>query len=89
MRVSLQGTLGQTVRISGEIREASLSDVYTRIEQLRRLNDGVARTLDLEDDLTPTFNAKLTDPEYELAVGDWFNTGRCYVPYSMTFLEVA
>ena len=89
MRVSLQGTLGQTVRISREIREDSLSDVYTRIEQLRRLNDGVARTLDLEDDETPTFNAKLTDPGYALSADDWFNTGRCYVPYTVTFLEVA
>jgi hypothetical protein len=76
------------VRISGEIREDSLSDVYTRIEQLRRLNDGVARTLDLEDDETPTFNAKMVDPGYVLSVGDWFNTGRSYVPYSVTLLKV-
>jgi len=89
LRVSLQGTLGQTVRISGEIREASLSDVYTRIDQLRRLNDGVGRTLDLEDGETSTFNAKLADPGYALSADDWFNTGRCYVPYTVTFLKVA
>ena len=81
--------LGRAVKVTGEIRESSIENGHMRVTQLRRLNDGVARTLDLEDDETPTFNAKLTDPEYELAVGDWFNTGRCYVPYSMTFLEVA
>ena len=82
-------THGRTLNITGEIRETSLSDVYMRIDQLRRLNDGTSRSLDLQDGQMDVFNAKLVDPEYDLAVGDCFNTGRCYVPYTVTFLEVA
>jgi hypothetical protein len=82
-----QTTLGQTATVTGEIRESSISDVYTRIEQLRRLNDGVARLLDLEDGETPTFNAKLIDPEYQLNVETWID-GDYRVPYSLSLLEV-
>jgi hypothetical protein len=83
-----QADLGQTVKISGEIRAVSISDVHSAIEQIRSLNDGTARTFDLEDGETAPSSAQLTDPEYELSVGNWFNTGPCYVPYSVTFLEV-
>ena len=84
-----QTTLGQTAIVSGEIRESNISTVFTRIEQLRRINDGVTRVLDLEDGETVPFNAKMIDPGYVLSVGDWFNTGRSYVPYNVTLLEVA
>ncbi len=83
-----QADLGQTVRLTGEIRANSLDDVHSAIEQIRVLNDGTGRSLDLEDGETAPFDALLTDPEYDLQVGDWSNTGRCYVPYSVTLLEV-
>jgi len=51
--------------------------------------DDESRLFDLEDGETATFNAKMIDPEYVLSVGDWFNTGRSYVHYSVTLLEVA
>ena len=83
-----QATLGQRVELIGEIRESTISDAALKIEILRRLNDGVARTLDLQDGTTPTFNALLTDPEYSILTGRWFS-GKYRVPYSLTFLEVA
>jgi hypothetical protein len=83
-----QADLGQTVRLTGEIRADTLDDVHSAIEQIRTLNDGTGRSLDLEDGETAPFDALLTDPEYDLQVGDWSNTGRCYVPYSVTLLEV-
>lgn len=82
-------TLGRTLRISGEIREVSLSNLYMRIEQLRRLNDGVARSLDLEDGTTSTFDAKLVDPEYTLGVSDHWFEGKYHAPYMVSLLEVA
>lgn len=84
-----QTTRGQTVKVSGEIRADSMSEVAFWIELLRRLADDETRLLDFEDDTTSSFNAKMVDPGYALSVGDWFNTGRSYVPYSVTFLEVA
>ena len=80
--------LGQTARVTGEIRADTLDDVHSAIEQIRALNDGIGRSLDLEDGETVPFDAMLTDPEYEWSVGDWFNTGRCYIPYALTFLQV-
>ena len=84
-----QTTKGRTVTVSGEIRADSMSEVAFWIELLRRLADDTERVFDLEDRETATFNAKMIDPEYILSAGDWFNTGRCYVPYTVTFLEVA
>jgi hypothetical protein len=84
-----QTTKGRTVTVSGEIRADSMSEVAFWIELLRRLCDDESRLFDLEDGETATFNAKIIDPGYVLSVGDWFNTGRWYVPYSVTFLEVA
>ena len=80
-------TMGRSLRISGEIREDTISDAALKIEMIRRLNDGSARLVDLEDGETPAFNALLADPEYELAVEDWF-TDDYRVAYSLTFLEV-
>jgi len=80
-------TLGQTVSLTGEMRESTLSDLYTRIEQFRRLNDGLARTLDLGDDETPTFSAKLVDMAYDLYTEAWA-AGDYRAPYSVSFLEV-
>ena len=54
-----QSDMGHTVIIKGEIRSTNIADVYTRIEQIRRMNDGVARTLDLQDGTTAAFNAKM------------------------------
>lgn len=84
-----QAAQGRTLRISGEIRESAIDEVYLRIDTIRRLNDGVTRTLDLEDGETEAFNAKLVDLGYELRAGDWCNMGRCYVPYTVNLLEVA
>ena len=84
-----QTTRGRTVSVSGEIRADSISEVAFWIELLRRLADDTERLFDLEDGETGAFNAKLVDPGYELRAGDWFNTGRCYVPYTVTLLEVA
>jgi hypothetical protein len=80
--------LGQTARVTGEIRADTLDDAHSAIEQIRALNDGVGRSLDLDDGETAPFDAMLTDPEYEWSVDDWFNTGRCYLPYTLTFLQV-
>jgi hypothetical protein len=84
-----QTTQGRRVTISGEIRVPTIGEVAFWIELLRRLADDETRLLDFEDDTTSSFNAKMVDPGYALSVGDWFNTGRCYVPYTVTFLEVA
>jgi hypothetical protein len=83
-----QTTLGQTAIVSGEIRDPAISNVFARIEQLRHLNDGVTRLLDLEDGETVPFNAKLVDPSYALDVADWV-TNDYRVPYWVTLLEVA
>ena len=84
-----QTTKGRTVTISGEIRAYSMSEVAFWVELLRRLCDDESRLFDLEDGETAAFNAKMIDPGYVLSVGDWFNTGRSYVPYRVTLLEVA
>jgi hypothetical protein len=62
-----QTTKGRTVTVSGEIRVTTISEAAFWIELLRRLADDTARLLDLEDDETPTFNAKLVSPQYTLA----------------------
>jgi CHAD domain-containing protein len=85
--------LGRTVQVSGEIRETTLDILASDIEQLRSLNDGTARSLDLQDG-TAAFNSQLTDPTYELAAENWFcnadmASGRFTVPYQITFLEVS
>jgi len=84
-----QTTRGRTVTVSGEIRADSISEVAFWIELLRRLADDTKRLFDLEDGETGPFNAKLVNPAYELGAGDWYNTGRCYVPYTVRLLEVA
>jgi len=55
-----------------------------RIEQLRRLNDGITRVLDIQDATTPAMNAKLVSPEYAFSVGLWPKR----VPYAVSFVEV-
>ena len=78
-------TLGRTIRLRGEVREATVSDAALRLEFLRRLNDGVSRLLDLEDG-GATMSVQLVDPEYSLLVGLW--VGSSYrVPYAVAFLE--
>lgn len=84
-----QTTKGRTVTVNGEIRTDSISEAAFWIELLRRLADDTERLFDLEDGETAAFNAKLVDPSYVLEAGNWFNTGRCYVPYSVSLLEVA
>ena len=84
-----QTTRGRAVRVSGEIRADSISEIAFWIELLRRLADDTERLFDLEDGGTEAFKAKLVDPAYELRAGDWSNTGRCYVPYTARLLEVA
>ena len=79
--------LGQSFILTGEIRETTIDAVYTQIERIRRLNDGAARSLDLEDGNT-TITSKLTDPSFNFAAENWF-TGKYHVPYQVTFLEVA
>ena len=81
-----QSDMGHTVIIKGEIRSTDIADVYTRIEQIRRMNDGIARTLNLQDGNTAAMTAKLVNPEYTFRVGDWF-ADRFYIPYTVTFLE--
>jgi hypothetical protein len=82
-----QTTLGRTVRVNGEIRCSTISEVGFWIELLRRLADDTVRLFDLEDGETSTFNAKLVDPAYVLGAEDWIaNDYR--VPYSMILLEV-
>jgi hypothetical protein len=76
--------LGQEVRVSGEIRETTISEVFHVIERIRRFCDGTARELDIQDATTPPFNALLADPEFEFNVELW---GR--VPYTVTLLQVA
>jgi hypothetical protein len=83
--------LGRTLRLSGEIRETDADTVRLKIDEIRALVDGIARSLDLEDGTTP-FNALLADPEYTFE--EWYENarfsanGKFYVPYTLTFLEV-
>ena len=81
--------LGQTILIRGEIRESNIVMAASKMSTIETLNDGVVRSLDLADGTTPVMNAMLVDPHFTLQVGYWFNESRCYVPYSVTFLEVA
>ena len=78
--------LGQSFIITGEIRETTIDDAYLAIEAIRTLNDGTTRTVDLEDG-TATVDGKLTDPSFNFAAENWFS-GKCDVPYQVTFLEV-
>jgi len=94
--------LGRTVRVSGEIRETNLDDLREAIDELRSLC-GLIRSwgtatypemqLDLEDG-TGTFWVYVADPEYELAVEGilldaiFSATGKFYVPYTLSLLEV-
>lgn len=82
-----QATLGRTVAISGQIRESTISAAYTRIEQIRRMNDDVGRTFTLNDGTTEPFTGKLTDPSFTFNVEDWFD-GKYWVDYSLNVLEV-
>lgn len=79
--------LGLTVTLTAEIRESTRSNAALKIEMIRRLNDGVARVLDLQDGETLQINAKLLDPQYELNTQTWFE-GERQVPYSVRFLQV-
>ena len=83
-----QTTKGRTLTLYGEIRVTTISEVAFWIELLRRLADDNERLVDLEDEETETFNAKLVDPSYVLDVEDRVvNDYR--VPYSVALLEVA
>jgi hypothetical protein len=66
-----QTTLGRVITVSGEIRETEAGVVSATIQDIRDLNDGVARSLDLEDGDTAAFYAFLTDPEFELNAENW------------------
>jgi hypothetical protein len=85
--------LGRTVKLDGEIRETDTDTVRTTIDEIRALVDGASRLLDLEDGTT-TFDALLADPEYTLDVEGWLESnmfsvsGKFYVPYSLSLLEV-
>jgi hypothetical protein len=83
-----QTTLGRTVRVNGEIRCTTISEVTFWIELLRRLADDTTRLFDLEDGETSSFNAKLVDPAYVLSAEDW-SANDYRVPYSVTLLEVS
>lgn len=74
-----KANLGQTVKVTGEIRASTIDSAYNQIEQIRALNDGAARVFDLEDVTTPPFNAKLVDPEYEITVAQW-TSSKYHVP---------
>jgi len=82
-----QTTRGRTLKVAGEIRATTISDIAFWVELFRRLADDTARLLDLEDGETDTFNAKLVDPAYAVDVGAWFS-GKYHVPYSVSLLEV-
>jgi hypothetical protein len=77
--------IGQTITLIGEIRETAIDQAYLQIERIRRLNDGVARTLDLEDNVTPTFNAKLGTIEANWTAED----GLERVSYQAAFYETS
>jgi hypothetical protein len=84
--------LGRTIKLDGEIRETTIDAALSAIEQIRTLNDGVARSLVLEDG-TAAFNAQLVDPIYDLSVENWLQnpdilSGKFTVPYSVVLLEV-
>jgi len=89
-----EAELGRTIQVSGEIRETTIDAVASDIETIRSLNDGTARTLDLQDG-TATFYALLTDPAYTLSTDGWYeaalfsNAGRFTVPYTVTFLQTS
>jgi hypothetical protein len=86
--------LGRTIRISGEIRETNIDQVAADIEQIRSLNDGTPRQVDLQDG-NGIFHAQLTDPTYELSTDGWHLTsfysiaGKFVVPYSVTLLQMS
>jgi len=82
-----QADLGQTVRVSGEIRETTIDGAHAVMQAIRALNSGVDDAFDLEDGETPAIEALLTDPEFILDVESWFN-GKYWIAYSLTFLEV-
>lgn len=83
-----QATLGRTLSVTGQIRESTISGAYTRIEQIRRMNDDVGRTFDLGDGETEAFTGKLVDPAFTFNVDDWHNA-KYWVDYSLNILEVA
>jgi len=80
-------SLGESELIVGEIRETIISVAAAKMEMLRRLCDGTARILDFEDG-SASFNALLSDPEFELDVEDWF-AGKYQVAYRIRFLKTA
>jgi hypothetical protein len=80
--------LGQTVNVSGEIRESTITMASLRIDQLRRFNDGETRIFDLQDGETTPFNAKLVDPTY-VFLPEYWRRNSYRVPYSVILLEVA
>jgi len=69
-----QATLGRVVTVSGEIRETNVLSVSDTMQDIRDLNDGTVRSLDLEDGDTTAFNALLANPEFELNVENWLTS---------------
>jgi hypothetical protein len=86
--------LGRTIRVSGEIRETTIDQVASDIEQIRSLNDGTARQVDLQDG-SGIFYAQLTDPTYELSTDGWHLSSfysaaeKFVVPYTVMLLQTS
>ncbi len=79
--------LGRTVRVTGEIRDTTISGAAWTLETLRRLRDGVTRSLNFEDGTTPAFNAKMGNLQSSIKVENWFS-GKYFIQYSVDLLEV-
>ncbi len=79
--------LGRTVRVVGEIRDTTISGAAWTLETLRRLRDGVTRSLNLEDGTTPTFNAKMSNLQTSINVEGWF-PGKYFIAYAVDLLEM-
>ncbi len=78
--------LGRTVRVVGEIRDTTISGAAWTLETLRRLRDGVTRTLNLEDGTSPTFTAKMGNLQSSVNVDHW-STGKYFIAYTVDLLE--
>jgi hypothetical protein len=82
-----QADLGKTIKLKGEIRAITIEAAHAAIEAIRALNNETDGSLDMEDGKTSPIQALLIDPEFEMNIKAWF-TGKYWVAYSLTFLEV-
>ncbi len=78
--------LGRQTKIIGEIRATTITDAAMELQKLRRLRDGIARTLDLQDGVTTAFSAKMGSLQSSINVENWF-TGKYWIQYSVELLE--